>query len=509
MKYILGIDDGGSVTKAALFAMDGSLVAMAGGPAVAMSSPGPGQTERNMQDLWKANVAAIRAVIAKAGASPDDIAVVSATGHGNGLYLVDADGRPTFGAVISTDERAEGRVAKWNEDPAFDASVRAKTAQSLWPGQPPAILDWIKRNRPEVLERTRWALLASGFVRMRLTGEATANLSDASGTSIFNVPERRYDRGLLELFGLGDCERLLPPVVGACDLAGRVTREAAEQTGLKEGTPVAGGVFDIAASALASGLVDKNRLAVVTGTWAINEFVADAPVVDPDLFMSSIYPTDHAWLVTEGSPTSAGAFEWFINSVLSPAAALGGGDVSDRARLYDAVDDLVFAKDAESSAVPAFLPFVFGTSRHPMTRGAFTGLDSSAGLGQIIRSIYEGVVFSHLDHIEQLEKYQDLPGEAIFTGGIANSPRWTQLFADASQRELHVVQVKEAGALGTAMAGAVLAGEYGRIEDAALAMNPGFRVVEPDSSEAQKYADRFGAWKQTLTRMEGANAIAD
>ena len=505
MKYILGIDDGGSVTKAALFAMDGTLVAMKGGPAVQMISPGPGQTERDMESLWRANVEAIRSVIAESGVSPDDIAAVSATGHGNGLYLVDAEGDPTFGAVISTDERAEARVSQWVSDPGFESEILPRTAQSLWPGQPPALLAWIKSERPEVLERTRWALLASGFVRMRLTGEATVNLSDVSGTSLFNVGERRYDRTILDFFGIPELAEKLPRVVGATELAGRVTRRAAEETGLREGTPVAGGVFDIAASALASGLVTKNRLAVVTGTWSINEFVSDEPVIDKDLFMTSIYPTEHAWLVTEGSPTSAGAFEWFINAVLAPAARLGGGNVDDRGRLYDAVDELVFSQEVENGYVPVYLPFVFGTSKHPMTRGAWTRLVSDSGLGAIIRSVYEGVVFSHMEHIAQLEKYAVLPQEAIFTGGIANSARWTQLFADASQRQLHVTQVKEAGALGTAMAGAVLAGEYGSIDEAAAAMHPGYRVVDPDPTKATRYAERFGAWKAAVSRLEGGH----
>ncbi|MCI1747308.1 MAG: carbohydrate kinase [Acidipropionibacterium sp.] len=502
MKYLLGIDDGGSVTKAAVYTMDGTLVAVCGGDSIPLKTPGRGFTERDMDALWRSNVTAIQRVLAQAGITGADIAAISATGHGNGVYLVDAEGRPAYNAIISTDERAESLIEGWVSDPRFTGRILPRTAQSLWAGQPPALLAWFKANRPEVLERSRWALLASGFVRMRLTGRATANLSDVSGTSLFNVDERRYDPQILDFYGIGDLEAMMPPVVGSDEQAGAVTEAAAAETGLVAGTPVAGGVFDIASSALASGLVEKNRLAIVTGTWSINEYIADAAVIDPDLFMTSIYPTPHAWLIMEGSPTSAGIFEWFINSVLGPAVKLAGGTSIGRDELYDAVNRVVFDPETENSEIPAFLPFVFGTSKYPGLRGELSELQASTGLPQILRSVYEGVVFSHMDHIRRLEKFQSLPDEAVFTGGVANSPLWTQMFADAMQRSLHVVKVKEAGTLGTVMAAAAMIGEYSDVTEAAKAMAPGYVEFTPDPAKASLYVDRYGAWADALAKAD-------
>jgi L-xylulokinase len=506
MKYILGIDDGGSVTKAALYAMDGTLIAARPGDNVPLRSSGGGCTERDMEALWSSNVTAIRRVLSAAGAEGRDVAAVSATGHGNGLYLVDANGRPTCDAIISTDERAEALIERWVADPRFARDILPRTAQSLWAGQPPALLAWLKAHRPEALGRARWALLASGFVRMRLTGRPTANLSDASGTSLFNVRERRYDPAILDYYGIGDLEGLLPPVVGSAEQAGTVTEAAARETGLSAGTPVAGGVFDIASSALASGLVEKNRLAIVTGTWSINEYVSSAPVIDRDLFMTSIYPTPDSWLITEGSPTSAGVFEWFINNILDPAARLAGAAAPERRDLYASVDRLVFDPETEAGRVPVFLPFVFGTSKYPTLRGMLSGLEASTALPRILRAVYEGIAFSHLDHIRRLERFQELPGEAVFTGGVANSPQWTQMFSDAMQRPLQVVEVKEAGTLGTSMAAAAMIGEYSGIAEAAKEMSPGYEEFTPDPSKAALYADRYGAWNEALQKEAGRHA---
>lgn len=498
MKYILGIDDGGSVTKAALYRVDGTLVEVCSGETVPLQSPGEGFTERDMEALWASNVSAIRQVLARAGVKGHDVAAVSATGHGNGLYLVDAQGRPAYNAIISTDERAERLIETWTKDPSFSQEVLPRTAQSLWAGQPPALLAWLKRNRPDVIEKSRWALLASGFVRMRLTGQPSANLSDASGTSIFNVTTRKYDSTILSYYGIDDLKYMLPPIVDSDESAGTVTREAAIETGLDEGTPVAGGVFDIASSVLSSGLVERNRLGIVTGTWSINEYVSDKPVVDPGLFMTSIYPTPDSWLITEGSPTSAGVFEWVLNSVLEPAVMAVGGPRPTRSELYKVADHMVFAPETVAGAIPPFLPFVFGTSKYPKLRGAISGLTASTDLACLLRAVYEGIVFSHLDHIRRLEQFQVLSGDVVFTGGVTNSPQWTQMFADALQKTLQVVKVKEAGTLGTSMAAASMIGEYASVAEAAKAMAPGHVEFSPDPARAAMYTDRFGQWSEFL-----------
>jgi L-xylulokinase len=222
--------------------------------------------------------------------------------------------------------------------------------------------------------------------------------------------------------------------------------------------------------------------------------------------MTSIYPTPDSWLITEGSPTSAGVFEWFINNILDPAARLAGAAAPERRDLYASVDRLVFDPETEAGRVPVFLPFVFGTSKYPTLRGMLSGLEASTALPRILRAVYEGIAFSHLDHIRRLERFQELPGEAVFTGGVANSPQWTQMFSDAMQRPLQVVEVKEAGTLGTSMAAAAMIGEYSGIVEAATEMSPGYEEFTPDPSKAALYADRYGAWNEALQKEAGRHA---
>jgi L-xylulokinase len=116
--------------------------------------------------------------------------------------------------------------------------------------------------------------------------------------------------------GLGDLRDKLPPIKRSTDCCGYITDDVAQLTGLCAGTPVSGGVFDISASSVASGINTLDKLAIITGTWSINEYVTDHPVIDRDLFMTSIYPIEGKWLITEASPTSASNLEWFINNFM-------------------------------------------------------------------------------------------------------------------------------------------------------------------------------------------------
>lgn len=128
--------------------------------------------------------------------------------------------------------------------------------QSIWAAQPNALLAWLQDNEPDAIDRAEWVLTAKDYIRFKLTGEIHAEMTDFSGTSLMNLQTRQYDRELMEDFGIGEMLDLLPPLVQTADICGHITSEAAKATGLKAGTPVAGGMFDIDACGLASGLLN-------------------------------------------------------------------------------------------------------------------------------------------------------------------------------------------------------------------------------------------------------------
>jgi len=354
--YLMGIDNGGTVTKAALYDTAGTEIAISS-VKTEMLFPHPGHTEKNSDDLWAANTRVIADVMRKAQVAPADVAAVAVTGHGNGLYLVGPDGRPAHDGINSADTRASDYVTRWYQDGTYE-KVLPRTCQSIWAAQPAALLAWFRDHEPDVLARTRWIFMCKDYIRYRLTGEACAEVTDYSGLNLMNVRDLCYDPVVLNAYGIADITDKLPPVRSSSEICGRVSRSAAAETGLREGTPVAGGLFDISACAIGSGITDPDRICLIAGSWSINEYISPAPVQDPDLFMTSVYCIPGYWLITEASATSASNLEWVVSELMPSecreARAKGGS-------VFDTVNAMVGGIAPADSDV-LFLPFLFGSS---------------------------------------------------------------------------------------------------------------------------------------------------
>ena len=153
MQYLMGIDNGGTFSKAAIFDAQGNQIAVASEPTVTIT-PKPGYTERDMNELWEVNARAIRTAILSSGIDADDIAGVSFSGHGKGLYLIGEDGLPIYNGILSTDTRAWEYPERWKAD-GTAARVFPKTFQDILACQPVSLLAWLRDHRPEVFERTK------------------------------------------------------------------------------------------------------------------------------------------------------------------------------------------------------------------------------------------------------------------------------------------------------------------------------------------------------------------
>ncbi len=495
--YLLGIDNGGTLAKAAIFARNGRELAVAARRTESLT-PSPGWVEFDAEAMWQATAAAVRRVIDKAGIAPQQIAAVACTGHGNGVYLVDAAGRPVRPAIFSADTRARAYVERWTAE-GIDRAVRPKTMQSLWPGQPNALLAWLADYEPDVVARTRWCLMCKDYTRLRLTGEAFAEQTDMSGTSLLDVETGRYDAGLLDTFGVGAWREKLPPLRLSADLCGQVTQSAAAATGLAAGTPVAGGLFDIDACALSSALLDENQLAMTFGTWGINQYISPKPVID-GLFMTSRYCVPGYFLMLEGSATSAGNLEWFLAQIFRPESALksdGGGDS------YAQINAWVEQTDAGETGL-LFLPFLYGSSVGADATGCLVGLSARHDRRHIARAVYEGVVFGHLLHLERLQAVRAMPQTIRVSGGAARSDVWMQMAADVFQCPIEVPDGNELGALGAAMCAAVAVGLHADYPAACAAMTRCSRRFLPQPDAAQTYAAKYARFTRLLDALQGA-----
>jgi len=494
--YLMGIDNGGTVSKAAIFTLEGKEVSVSSRKTETLT-PQPGWAERDMEKVWQTTAEAIKEAITNSGIDAGDIAAIACTGHGNGIYLIDERGEPVRGAIMSHDSRAREYIDKWLSD-GIDKTIRPKTMQSIWPAQPNALLAWLRDNESESIRKTRWVLMAKDYIRFCLTGEVYAELTDMSGTSLMNVGTGKYDPDVLDAFGISEFQDLLPPLKLTADICGQVTREAAEKTGLKEGTPIAGGMFDIDACGLASGIVNESQLCMVAGTWGNNQYISRKPVIDEDVFMTSCYSIPGYYLMLEGSATSASNLEWFITQFFQAERDLEkkkGGSV------YDLCNELVSSVKPEDSNI-AFLPFLYGSNVGPDAKSCLVGMTGWHTKAHVLRAIYEGVVFGHMTHVERILKFRDMPETIRLTGGAAQSEEWTQIFADVFQTPVQIPDGTELGALGAAIAAGVAVECYPSYEDAIKAMVRFSRIQEPDRGKKEVYQAKYGRYKAILAVLE-------
>ena len=490
MRYFLGVDNGGTAIKAALFNEHGRQLAVSSRKTPVLT-PKPDYQERDMEDIWLQNCACIRSVLQSSGISPHEIAGVAVCGHGKGLYPWGLDGRPARRAIASTDLRARAYPLRWNRS-GVHQRLFPQLCQELIPCQQAALLAWMKDHEPEIYGSIQWVFSAKDYIRFRLTGQPFSEETDLSGSGLMDVRNNKLDRALLDILGIGEVYDMLPPLCRSDDLCGAVTAQAARLTGLAEGTPVAGGMFDIDACAVAMDMTVPGRICTITGTWSINETISPNPCLDWPVAMRSRYAVPGYYLLEECSPTSAGNLEWVL-------AQLGGGLPRVQGQsIYDFVNEQVSSLSPEDCPV-YFLPFLYGSNTHPFARGSFLGMTSAHSSAHLLRAVYEGVAFSHKTHIQRLQQGPSRSMPIRMAGGAANSEVWSQLFADVLDAPIERVQdVEELGALGCAMAAAVATGVYPDYTAAAQAMVHVGGRLEPNKTLVPIYQSKFEIY-QSIT----------
>lgn len=497
MKYLMGIDNGGTFSKVAIFNTTGKQIAVTSEKTEVLT-PKPGFTERDMDDLWKANVKAIKGAIVQAGIDPGDIAGISFSGHGKGLYLTDEHGNPTYPGIISTDNRAWEYADRWLKDGTAE-KIYPLTYQTILPCQPVCLLAWLVDNEPQVVANSRYIFSVKDFIRFKLTGIANGEITDFSGGNLVNLNTGSYDKEILRYFGLDELWDKLPPLKRSEDLCGEVSLEAAAVTGLCPGTPVAAGMFDVNACGISSGLNEPDKLCMIAGTWAINEYISKKPIVNGTVKLNSMFCIPGYYLIEESSPTSAGNLEWFLRTFFSAEREISQAKGES---FYGKVDAWVEDVDPSDSTL-IFLPFLNGSNEDPLARGTLIGLTMYHNKRHILRAVFEGVVFSHLTHLENLLKNREVPEAIRISGGAANSRVWLQIFADVLQIPIEVVASKEQGAQGAAMVAGIAAGIYKDYDEAIDNCVEITHTVMPRPDYAAVYQKKYQDYRSIISSLSG------
>lgn len=487
--YILGLDAGNTVIKAVLFDLKGYQIATHSLDGQS-TKPAPRHVERDLNELWRNACQAISACISKARIDPKQVVGIGCAGHGNGLYLLNREGEPLIG-IQSLDTRAADLADELAHDAG--AELHALCLQKPWPSQTPVLLAWIKRHRPDLYNRAGTVLLCKDFLTHQLTGERVSETSDMSGCGLMRMPECEYDDDLLALYGLSDARHLLPRRIDPADIAGAVTPQAAQTTGLLVGTPVIAGYFDVVSSALGSGVVGAGEASIVVGTWGINQVFSTSPIVDDNVFMVSRFG-DGRYANIEASATSAANLEWYVRELV------GRGGLHRDPFGYCNERVGVVAPKADD---PIFLPFLYGSGQSADHRAGFFGLAGWHTEGHMLRALFEGVMFEHRRHIDVLQNAGVTFDHAVMSGGGARSPHWPQMFADSLGVTISAAEGRETGALGAAIGVAVATGIVEHYEEGVARMTQTGKEFAPAPDMKPHYDARYETYRRLTAAMDG------
>lgn len=457
MTFFLGIDVSTTATKALLIGPDGGVVSVASSE-YSYDTPRPMWTEQHPHLWWQATASSIRRVLAESGVNPADVQGVGLTGQMHGLVLLDENGQVLRPAILWNDQRTAAECDEIRARLGKDRLIGITGNDALTGFTAPKIL-WVRNNEPEIYARARHILLPKDYVRYRLTGEYAIDKADGAGTILFDLGKRDWSREVLEALEIDPA--WLPPTFEGPEITGRVTSQAAEETGLKAGTPVMAGGGDQSAQAVGVGAVEPGVVALTLGTSGVVFASTQEPFIEPE---GRLHAFCHAlpkrWHLMGVMLSAGGSLRWYRDTVapgtdfdtlLAPAAAVPPG-----------------------SEGLLYLPYLTGERTpypDPLARGAFVGLTVRHTLAHMTRAVLEGVAFGLRDSFELMKAV----GLAEITqvrasGGGARSPLWRQILADVLGVELVTVNTTEGAAYGAALLAATGAGVFPDVPAACAAV---------------------------------------
>ena len=487
---LLGIDLGTSGCKALLIDASGAVLASQTAT-YGLSQPRPGWTEQDPK-LW---IEGARAAVAGVRSLQPDVRIVAIglSGQMHGLTPLDASHQVLRPAILWNDQRNGAECADITERAGGVDGLLELTNNRMLVGFTGGKILWMRNHEPELFGQLRHMLNPKDYLRLILTGEVATEVSDASGTGLFDTRGRIWATGLLELLEIDPA--ILPTCHESHVISGRVSRSGSDLFGLEAGIPVVGGGGDSVIQTIGSGVIAPGDVQTTIGTAGIVAAALDEPVSNPEgrlQVFCNVAP--QKWHCMGVSLNAGGAMEWL--------RALLAGFSGTNAPSVDQIAAIAAGAPVGARGL-VFLPYLNGERcphPDPAARGGFVGLSARQGAAEMARSVMEGVTHSLYD-IFSLMQQANVGGSVIkASGGGARSALWRQMQADLFDCEVVTTEgAVEGGAFGAALVAGVGIGAWSSAVEAAKVCRTVTREMpDPVAGKAmheafQIYRDLYGA----------------
>ena len=491
VKYVIGVDLGTSAVKILLVNQHGEVC-----EEVSKSYPliieKSGYSEQNPEEWVEKTILGLTDLIRNFDGNVDDIEGISFSGQMHGLVLLDENNQVLRNAILWNDTRTTKQCQEIYDVVGGEQLLQVTKNPALEGFTLPKIL-WVKENEPEIFSKARKFLLPKDYLRYRLTGEVHMEYSDAAGTLILNVAERKWSQEMLNAFDLST--ELCPPLVESHDFVGTIVTELAEKTGLPESVKVFAGGADNACGAIGSGILTPGKTLASIGTSGVVLSYEERNDLD---FNGKVHYFNHGEenaYYTMGVTLAAGySLSWFKETFAKEESF---------EQLLEGVDEV----PAGSNGL-LFTPYLVG-ERTPYAdatiRGSFIGVDASHDRKYFARAVLEGITFSLNESIEIFRSNGKKIDTIISIGGGAKNETWLQMQADIFNAKVERLESEQGPGMGAAMLAAYGCGWFSSLKECAQRFTQIAKSYEPIPNNVETYKKLFKVYKQVYTQTKVLN----
>jgi xylulokinase len=467
MARLLGIDIGTSGCKVILIDEAGTILRQASAE-YPISVPQAGWTEQNPQDWWTGVESCLAEINEPA---PDAIGV---TGQMHGSVFLDAQGEVVRPALLWNDQRTVLECEQIEQTVGSERLKELTCNPALTGFQLPKLL-WLRNNEPQNFAQVRQVLLPKDYIRFKLTGAYATEVSDASGTGIFDVKNRTWSEPVASALGIS--LDLFPQVFES----DQITAPTTQQPNLNAGIPVVGGGGDQAAAAVGTGAVEPGIISVSLGTSGVVFTSIPSNEHDPSGAAHTFCHANRGWHAMGVMLSCGGALRWYRDT-------LGGG------RTYDQI--AASAASATTDSGMTFLPYLTGERCphiDPAARAGFAGFGLESTQADFDRAVFEGLSFGLLGAFNLLKGLGATATEIRVTSGGSKSDFWVQMLADCFGAPCVRLSVDEGPAMGAAILAGVGIGIWPNVETGCKAVVKVAGSIAPGDTDYSASFDRYSS----------------
>ncbi|WP_046175652.1 xylulokinase [Domibacillus indicus] len=490
MKYVIGIDLGTSAVKTILVDESGTICAEAS-KSYPLFHERAGWSEQNPDDWVQGTIEALKEMMSEAGVPAENVTGISYSGQMHGLVLVDEQQEVLRRAILWNDTRTTQQCEEMTA--ALGEQMLSITRNRVLEGFTLPKIRWVQQNEPELFQKAALFLLPKDYVRLKMTGQAHMDYSDAAGTLLLDVAEKKWSEAICEAFEIP--LSLCPPLVESTAQTGTLLPEIAEQTGLRAETPVFAGGADNACGAIGAGILTSGKTMCSIGTSGVILAHEEDSTRD---FAGKVHFFNHGKenaFYTMGVTLSAGhSLQWFKETFAEKET-------------FEEMLEEVGSIPAGSGGL-LYTPYLVG-ERTPhadsVIRASFIGIDGSHTRSHFARAVMEGITFSLNESIELFRNEGKRVDTVISIGGGAKNDVWLQMQADIFNTEVVKLQNEQGPAMGAAMIAAAGSGMFESLEQcASLFIKEGERF-SPDKERAKRYKELFSIYQTVYDQTKSIN----